>query len=222
MPTKNIKVAIADDHTMFRKTLASAVNDFKGIRVMLEAEDGKDLLQKLKENPCDVVLMDIEMPNMDGIEATARVTEEYPDMRIIVISQYDEYGLMESMIMAGANGYLLKTDDPEVIEEAIHSVVDKGLYFNETLGKGLFYSIAKKRIQKLEKLKEELTAIETDTLKLICRQYSTIEIANELNKSKRTVEGYRSELLSKTGSKNSAGLALYAIKNGIVKLDEVI
>ena len=154
MPARNIKVAIADDHNMFRKGMMSLLKDYKGMKVVIEAGNGKELLAALKYTPCDVVLMDIEMPEMDGIEATERALSRYPELKVLVMSQYDEQNLILHVVDKGAHGYLLKTADPEEVEQAIRNVMTNGYHNSEVLTKALFNKEKNKKQQKALKGKK--------------------------------------------------------------------
>ena len=215
MPARNIKVALAEDHKAVRKGFVSLLKDFKGIKVVLEAGNGKELLAALKHTPCDIVLMDVSMPEMDGFDATEQLSEQYPDIKVIALSQYDDGGVVKLMIQLGVRSFLLKTADPEEVEKAIHSVMENGWYLNELMSKGMRYITNSSMRGK--KPKESVTGIEMEVLKLICLKYKTQEMADKLCRSKRTVESIRSSLLRKTASKNAVGLVLYAIDIGLLK-----
>lgn len=216
MPARNIKVAIADDHDLFRKGKVALLKDFKGIKVVLEAGNGKELLAALEHTPCDIVLMDVRMPEMDGYDATELLTEKYPDIRVIALSQYDDGGVVKLMIKLGVRSFLLKTADPADVEKAIRSVMENGWYINELMSKGIRY-LSKSNKRGKTPAEESITAIEMEVLKLICQKYKTKEIAEKLFRSIRTIESIRSSLLVKTASKNVVGLVLYAIDIGLLK-----
>ena len=216
MPARNIKVAIADDHNMFRKGMMSLLKDYKGMKVVIEAGNGKELLAALKYTPCDVVLMDIEMPEMDGIEATERALSRYPELKVLVMSQYDEQNLILHVVDKGAHGYLLKTADPEEVEQAIRNVMTNGYHNSEVLTKALFNKEKNKKQQKaLKGKKVKLSVRELEVLKFIIKGLTTVKIAKKLFLSTRTIETHRSALLKKTGSLNVAELVAYAIRNGL-------
>lgn len=218
MPARNIKVAITDDHQMFRKGMVSLVKDIKGIKVVLEAGNGKELLAVLKHTPCDVVLMDIEMPEMDGIEATERVLSRYPDLKVLVMSQYDEQNLILHLVDKGAHGYLLKNADPEETEQAIRNVMTHGCHYNEILNKALFNRKKNKKQQKaLKGKKVKLSVREQEVLQFVLKGLTTPKIAKKLFVSERTIESHRTALLQKTASGNTVELVTYAIRNGLVE-----
>lgn len=209
-----IKVAIADDHALFRKGLISLMHDFDDLEIVFEAEDGKDLMGKLKQAAPDVILMDLEMPHMDGIEATKKIIKEYPDVKIIILSMHDEEKYIIHLIEAGASGYLLKSAPPEEVEGAIKSVVDKGHFLNDHTSKVMMDHLKfKHQSPKNVKLGVDISKREKDVLQLICHEMTTPEIADHLCISTRTVEWHRQNLLDKTGAKNTAGLVVFAIKH---------
>ena len=202
---------------MVRKGFVSLLNDFKGMKIVLEAGNGKELLTALKHTPCDVVLMDIEMPEMDGIVATKRALSRYPELKVLVLSQYDEQNLILHMVDKGAHGYLLKTADPEELEKAIRNVMTNGYHNSEVLTKALFNKEKNKKQQKALKGKNaDISVRELEVLKLLCRGSTTPEIADKLFRGTRTIETHRMALLKKTKSSNVAELVAYAIRNGLV------
>lgn len=208
-----IKLIIADDHIIFRKGLRTILNELDEIKVVGEASNGNELLDQLKHQPADVVLMDIRMPVMDGIEATRKVMEKYPDVRVIALTMHEEIGYFNQMVEAGACGFLLKKTNRDELQKAINMVMEGENYFSEE-----FISQART----LNKLRPksaaiELTEREEEVLNLICKGYSNAEIGKYLGVSIRTVDGHRARLLEKTGAKNSPHLVMFAIKNGLIK-----
>lgn len=216
-----IKLAIADDQVLFRKGLASITGDFDIVDSIVEANNGRELIELLQTFKPEVILMDLKMPEMDGIEATKIIRNEYPEIKIIVLSMYDDDKFILHLLELGANGYLLKNADPEEVEEAIEAVVKGGYYFNDYVTKvmhnGLFSK--KEKIKPSLNSKVNLTPREMEVLELICKEYTNAEIAEQLFLSARTIEGYRNKLLDKLGSRNTAGLVAFAIKNKLVTLD---
>ncbi|MCB0628318.1 MAG: response regulator transcription factor [Lewinella sp.] len=220
MPT--IKLAIADDQILFLKGLRLLIRSFENVELIIEASNGKELIEAIALNQPDVILMDLRMPVMDGLEATEKIRELYPDIRIILLTMYDEERLINHMMKVGANGYLLKNEEPEVLKTAIQTVYEKEFYFNEYVSKALLKGIQKKhqpvRPWKIQD-NLQLTQREMEVLNLICREFTSGEIAEQLFISIRTVENHRNSLLSKTGVRNTAGLIIYAIRNKLVELD---
>jgi DNA-binding NarL/FixJ family response regulator len=219
---ETISVAIADDHLLFCKGLVNIINSFSGMEVILEAENGKHLVDQLAvcKNKPDVILMDLKMPVMGGIEASKIIQELHPDIKIIVLSMFDEDQYILNMMSSGVNGYLLKDTEPEELAKAIKMVFTSGYYFSEhviqVMHKGL--------INKAHSLPEtDAPAVnfsdrERQILELICNENTTKEIADKIFLSPRTIEGYRKSMLEKTGTKNTAGLVIFAIKNHLIDL----
>lgn len=211
----NIRIIIADDHQLFRNGLKILLDAFEGFSVVGEAGNGQDLIKIIKETPCDIILMDIDMPVMDGIEATRRVLEIEPDIHIIAVSMYGEEDYYDKMVDAGAKGFLLKDSDINEVKEAIINVFNGGNYFSQEL---LYNVIQKIKTRENETKMANLSKRETEILYKICEGLSNQEIADTLFISKRTVDKHRANLLSKTNSKNTASLILYAIKNKIIEI----
>lgn len=213
-----IKVAIADDHTLFRDGMVRIVNDFENMRVIYEAEDGKELLARMKEQLPDIVLMDLEMPEMDGMEATAIITEKYPVVKVIALTQYKEEQLILHTLEQGASAYLLKTAKPEEVEFVIYKVLEKGYYHSEEVANALQNNISPKIKSKTGlNLEEELTARELEMLPHIAKGYTSDKIGGKICLSKNTVNNYRKSLLKKTGCANTAELIAWAAKNGLIE-----
>ena len=213
-----IRVMIADDHRLFRTGMVAVLKEIKGITVINEAGNGKELLTKLIHEQPDVILMDIKMPEMDGIEATEIVIDRYPDVKVIMLTMHDDEQFITHMVDLGAHGYLLKNADVTELELAIHKVMKQGYYFNDKVSEVLLTSLIGKKA-KMDKKKKNglnLSKREHEVLQLICEGFTNSEIAEKLFLSTRTVEGYRYKLCDKVGVKNTAGLVRYAIKNGLV------
>jgi len=211
-----IKVAIADDHALFRKGMAALIRDFDGMRLIIEAGNGKELLKMMKKKKPDIVLMDLEMPVMDGMDATAEIARRYPDVKVIALSQYDEYNLIAYLMKNGASSYLLKTADPEEVEDAIWTVMEKGFYYNEMVSKAMHVGLTdKKTVKPSLDYSCEFTDIDLRVLKLVCKGHTSTEIAKRISLSKHTVDKYRKSLMDKTSCTNTAELVSWAIKRGL-------
>lgn len=208
---KIIRVAIADDHIIFRKGLATILNEISMVKVVAETSNGYELLDYLKTGTADVVLMDIKMPGMDGIVATRRVSENYPDISVIALTMHEEIGYFNEMIEAGARGFLLKKTTQDQLEEAITAVFRGENYFAEEFAISVGKTISSPRV------KIVLTNREKEILDYICKGLSNSEISKKLGLSQRTIDGHRARLFDKTGAKNAPNLVLFAIKNGLVK-----
>ncbi|MEZ4828319.1 MAG: response regulator transcription factor [Bacteroidia bacterium] len=211
----HIRIGIVDDHTLFRNGMKALIEDMEGIEIVLEANHGNELLGKLRDNQPDVILMDIEMPVLNGLDATKAVKQNYPDIKTIALSTHDDDNFILAMIQEGACGYLLKTSEEDEVELAIKMVMEKGFYFNDRVSVALVKTFTQQsQINSKPKESIDLSERETKVLKMICEELTTSEIADKLNLGKRTVDGHRLDLLRKTGSKNTAGLVIFAIKNG--------
>ena len=206
-----ISVVITDDHIIFRKGLATILNEIANVKVVAEASNGHELLDYLKKGNADVILMDIKMPGMDGIEATKKISETYPDISVIALTMHEEIGYFNKMIEAGAKGFLLKKTNQEQLEQAITAVSRGENYFAEEFALTVSKSVSSSR------LNINLSGREKEILEFICKGYSNSEIAKKLGISQRTIDGHRARLFDKTGAKNAPNLVMFAIKHGLVK-----
>ena len=216
----HITVAIAHDHKIFRSGVINTLVPYENISFVFEADDGLHLLQSMETQQPDVILMDLKMPHMDGIEATVKVKEKYPDVKIIILTMYEDDNFIVHLVENGANAYLLKNAEPEEIYEAICTTFEKGFYFNENVNLALLKKVLHKNKQQFKPtLKNEiqLNDREQEVLKLICNELTTQEISEQIFLSPRTVEGIRQKLLEKINVKNSVGLVLYAFRNGLIE-----
>ncbi|OFY61888.1 MAG: DNA-binding response regulator [Bacteroidetes bacterium RBG_13_43_22] len=212
---EKIRIIIADDHQLFRNGLKILLNSFPEFEVSGEASNGEEFLKLLKTSPADIALMDINMPEMDGIEATRRGLKIYPGINIIALSMYGEEEYYYKMVDAGAKGFLLKDSDISEVKEAILTVIKGGSYFSQEL---LYHVIQKIKHRELESKTANLSKREKEVLLKICEGLSNQEIADTLFISKRTVDKHRANLLGKTNSKNTASLILFAIRNKLIEI----
>ncbi len=211
-----IKIAIADDYKIFRDGLKVGLGTEDNFEVMLEADNGEDLLAALPQSMPDVVIMDLKMPIMDGMEATKQIRKLYPDLKVLVVTMYDDDKFIIHLMEIGANGYLLKNAEPEEISKAIYCVTENGYYFNDLVNKALLKKLViKNQIKPSFNQDIELTERELEVLKMICEEKTATEIAKEIFLSPRSVEGIRQRLIEKVGVRNMAGLVMFAVKNGI-------
>jgi DNA-binding NarL/FixJ family response regulator len=216
--TKKIKLLIADDHEIFRDGFKLMLSKFSDIQLIGEAENGKKLLELAKKFKPDVVITDIKMPVMDGIEATQKIIELFPQIGIIGLSMFDEDDLIVDMLEAGARGFLIKNAGKYEITEAIRTVYSGDPYYCKTTSNKLSKRIAKSHFnpfKKNDKLEDEFSHRDREIIYLICREYTNKEIADKLFLSIRTVEGYRLKIQEKMNVKNTVGLVIYAVKNGL-------
>lgn len=212
---EKIRIAIADDHQLFRNGLKILLGAFPGFEVVAEASNGNELLKQLSLSKADIILMDISMPEKDGIEATAEVSKLYPYTKVVALSMYGEEEYYYSIVDAGAKGFILKDSDINEVKEAIETVYKGGNYFSQEL---LYHVIRKMKNREQEVKSSSLSKREKEILLKICEGLSNHEIAETLFISKRTVDKHRANLLAKTNSKNTASLILYAIKNKLIEI----
>ena len=218
MTADQIKVAIADDHKIFRDGIKMALKDKEYLRIIWEAEDGKDLMHKLKIKLPDVVLMDIRMPEVDGINAISLIRKEYEDLKIIVLTMYDDQEMITKMMEMGANAYLTKTTDPEEIYKAILTCMNDDFYFNELVNKAVLLKLQhKKRVRQFYPNPVKFSEKELRILKLISDDKTTEEISKEVFLSPRTIETIRQNMKQKVGVKTIAGLVMYAMRNKLLE-----
>ena len=210
---KKYKVHLVDDHKLFREGLKLLLENLDYIEKVNESSNGEDFLQSIQAGIPDIVFMDIEMPVKDGITATAEAVKLFPSLNIIALSMYGDENYYTSMINAGAKGFMLKNSGMQDIENAMHNVIAGNNYFSPEILNRLINGFGKK---KNTNCSEELSEREQEVLFHICKGFSNQEIAQKLFLSKRTVDKHRENLLSKTNSKNTAGLVMYAVKNNIV------
>ncbi len=219
MEEKKINVIITDDHKLFRKGIIALLDDFDFIGETNEASNGAELLAllaKIKTLP-DVILLDIRMPVMDGVEAHKNIRKLYPEIKVIILTMEDDEQYILHLISEGVNGYLLKNADPDEMEKAILKVVENGYYFSENISTLVIKGMVKKDLTEVSP-NVDFNERELQILEFICKEFTAGEIAEKLNLSVRTVEGYRQKLIDKAGVKNVAGLVIFAVKNNLFPL----
>ena len=214
--TETIEIALVDDHVLIRAGLSQIINKNEGLKVVLEASNGAEMLALLKETRVDVALLDIDMPVLDGKATLELLLKNHPNIKVIMLTVHQHDSFIVNMMEAGAHGYLLKDTEPEEVILAIRTVMDDGLYFNDRVSRALLGKLSKPQSVHIELIGNSLNQRELDILALICKEKTTREIGDELFLSPKTIEGYRKSLLEKTGAKNVAGLVLYAIKHGLI------
>lgn len=215
-----IRIAIVDDHEVYRDGIKLLLSDQPGMEVVAEAENGRQLLQLLATREVDVVLADIMMPVMDGIALTRCLGEQHPAISVIALSMFNEDNLIVDMLEAGARGYLVKNARKAEILEAITTVNGHRPYYCRSTSQKLTRLIAASRFNPYERADQpSFSEKEIQVMRLICQELNNKEIGDRLYLSVRTVEGYRTRLFEKTGAHTGVGLAIYAIKHGIFKID---
>lgn len=217
-----IQVALADDEALFRKGMKLLLEDYEGISVMLEAQDGAQLLQLLQQAHTlpDVLLLDMKMPNLNGVDTAKALQEHFPSIKIIVLSTYFSKAFIVNMIELGAGSYLPKNANPDEVVATIREVYNNGFSYNQAVLEVIRDNMLQKSKPKIPlSFGVEITSREKEILQLICEEYTTGEIAEKLFISPRTVDGHRNNLLEKLGCKNVAGLVVYAIQHQLVKIN---
>ena len=208
-----VKIIIVDDHLIFRKGLNTILNELENVKVVGEAGNGHELLELLKKQDADLIFVDIKMPVMDGIEATRKVLQKFPEIKVIALTMFDEIGYFNEITDAGAMGFLLKKTTREELGNAIEQVMAGESYFSAE-----FMNSINKYMQPRKAPDISLTDREREVLKLICKGWANPEIARHLCLSQRTIDGHRAKLFEKTGAKNAPNLVMYALKHGLVKV----
>jgi len=217
MTAQQIKVSIADDHKIFRDGIKMALKDRDYLKILWEAEDGKDLMHKLKLKQPDVLLMDIRMPEIDGVNAIGILRKEYEDIKIIVLTMYDDQEMITKMMEMGANAYLTKTTDPDEIYQAIITCMNDDFYFNDLVNKAVLLKLQhKKAVKQFYPNPVKFSEKEIRILKCIAEDKTTEEISKEVFLSPRTIETIRQNMKQKVGAKTIAGLVMYAMRNKLL------
>ncbi len=220
MEAKTTRISLVDDHKMFREGLKFVLSDIENTEVVSESSNGAEFLQEIDEIRPDLVLMDISMPVLNGIETTKEVIRRYPDMKIIALSMFGDEEYYSKMIQAGAKGFIIKESGSEELEKAVREVAAGGTYFSQKLLQNIILSYSGVGSQEPKEEAITLTRRESEVLRLICSGFTNAEIAEKLNLSLRTVEGHRSKLINRTGVKNSIQLVLYVFRHKLFDLGD--
>lgn len=214
---EKIKIAIADDYAIIRDGLKVGLARDENFEVLFEAESGDELIKGVAKTLVDVVLLDLKMPGMDGMEAAGVLRQQFPTVKIIVMTMYDDEKFIIHLMEKGANGYLLKNADSAEIRKAIYAVHETGYYFNDLVNKALLRKLTVKgNVKPTFRQDISFTERELQVLHLICEEKTNAEIGQSIFLSPRSVEGIRQRLIEKVGVRNTAGLVLFAVKNGLV------
>ncbi len=212
-----IKFAIADDHKIFRDGIKMALNGKPHLKLVWEAEDGKDMMHKLTIKKPDLLLLDIRMPELDGINALQLIRKEYDELRIVVLSMYDDKEMVSKMMEMGANAYLTKTTDPNEIYEAILACMNEDFYFNDLVNQAVLLKLNhKKSIRQFYPNPIKFSEKEIQILKLLAEDKTTEEISKLVFLSPRTIETIRQNMKNKVGAKTIAGLIVYGMRNKLL------
>jgi DNA-binding NarL/FixJ family response regulator len=217
MLQETIKVAIADDHRIFRKGVIHSMRPYTNIQFIMEADNGEDLIQKIPEALPDVVLCDLKMPVKDGIDATKVITRNFPNIRVLILTMYEDERFVSHLMDCGAAGYLLKSTDPTEIRKAVMDVMRTGFYLNPFVNRVLIKkNYSKQKFNPSLTSEVVLTEREKEVLTLVCMEFTATEIAGKMSISARTVEAIKDRLMERFGVKNSVGLVFYAMKNHLI------
>jgi len=215
-PNRKIKVAIADDHTLLRNALARLVNSFDGYTVLMEADNGKDLRNKIMQHIVpDVVLLDVNMPEMDGFETTQWLRKNHPYIKILALSMLSDEKTIIKMFRLGATGYLLKNTDPDELKKALDAVINKNVYLSEYVSAKLVSGLHMDHDERSNPIL--LNEREKDFLRWVCTELTYKDIAEKMNLSPRTVDDYRQSLFTKLNVHSRVGLVMFAIRNQIAE-----
>jgi DNA-binding NarL/FixJ family response regulator len=210
---QKFRVYIADDHTLFRKAMVNLLQTFEGVSEVKDAENGKELLTLIKYEVPDIAIVDLQMPVMDGAETCENIISKYPGVKIIILTMHDSDKYVLHMMEMGVHAFLLKNTEPDELEKALHSVVEKDFYHNEWV-----VSIMRKNVrsQRPNFNNDDLTDREKQIVQLVCRELSSKQIADKLSVSERTIENHRAAIMKKLSVKNTIGLVHYAYQSGIM------
>lgn len=212
----NIRIAIADDHEIVRDGVKLLLEDEPGFEIVWEANHGKEALTFCDKDQPDLVIMDITMPEMDGIQATKKIKDEHPGIKILALTMLNEDQHIRKMIKAGASGYILKSAGRDELVKAIKAIIDGKHYFSDGATQAILQELINPVVSKSKEPQNiHITDRELEVLKLIVNENTNQEIAEKLFVSVRTVDAHRRNLLQKTGAKNTAGLVKYAINNDL-------
>lgn len=220
MASNLIKIAIADDHKIFRDGIKMALSNKDNLKILWEAEDGRDMMHKIAIKMPDVLLMDIRMPEIDGINAIQILRKEYNSVKIIVLTMYDDHQMISRMMEMGANAYLTKTTDPEEIYEAILTCMNEDFYFNDLVNAAVMGKLMqKKSVRQIygDSLPITFSEKEIKILQLLSEDNTTEEISKQIFLSPRTVETIRQNMKSKVNAKTIGGLIMYAMRNKLIE-----
>lgn len=217
MTPEIINVAIADDHKIFRKGVILSMKPYNNIQFTLEAENGEELIKGIEKEQPDIVLMDLKMPVKDGIETTKYLNKHFPDIRILILTMFEDERFVGHLMDSGANGYLLKSTEPSEIRQGIMDVMKTGFYLNNFVNRVLIKkNYAKQKFNPNLSSEIVVSDREKEVLSLVCMEFTAQEIASQMDISPRTVEAIKDRLMERFGVKNSVGLVFFAMKNSLI------
>jgi len=212
----NIKVLLVDDHKIVRDGIKLMLEPQAGIDVVAEANNGSEVKGLLKNTPVDVIVMDINMPDMNGIATTKLVKDQHPHIKVLALTMSSDDSHIRQMVQAGASGYIMKSAGREELTKAIHEVMDGKHYFSDQATQSIMMDLVKNKGKSTTPDPIHITERELEVLQMIVKEHTNQEIAEKLYISPRTVDAHRRNLLQKTGARNTAGLVKYAFQHGLV------
>jgi len=216
-----LKIGITDDHALFRKSLKFLINSFENMEVKLEAEHGIDLLEKLKTTSIDVLLLDLQMPKMDGFETCKKLNELYPEIKILVLTHLEEQETIRRVLNLNIQGYFTKNTDPQELKGAILQLSNNGFYFEKNLTSIINFIKNNPKPKLKGEIKKLFSKREKQVLKLTIKENSGVEIADKLCISPKTVEQHKRNLMHKTDSKNFIGVIIFALVHNLVSIKNI-
>lgn len=218
-----LRVAIVEDHLLIRKSMVMLIDSFEGMKVVLDADNGESFLKQIATCPVDIVLLDIQMPVMNGYETCKHLLQVYPDVKVLIVSQLTTKQSIHKIMEIGAHGYFTKNSAPEQLEMAIRNLYEHGYYFGSELGSVLREAILwdKKYVKDKIITDNKLTDRELQIVGMMCKEMTSQEIAAQLFISVRSVEAHRRSIMEKTYSQNVIGVVLYVLKRGLISLEEL-
>ncbi len=215
MKESTISIMLVDDHQMFIDGIKALLRNETGIHIIAEANNGEDALRHLEQNKIDLIITDVSMPGMSGTQLAARIKHLYPDSKVLVLTMYNELHILEEILEAEAEGYILKNTSKKELLEAIQQIMDGGTFFSDSV-LGINQLLKSCYTEKENTTQKTLTDREVEVLQMICNELSSKQIAKKLFLSVRTIETHRKNMIRKTGSKSLVALIKYAYRNGIV------
>ncbi|MEQ9591732.1 MAG: response regulator transcription factor [Cyclobacteriaceae bacterium] len=213
---RGIDVCIVDDHNLFRKAMVRLVGGFSRVNEVSEAQHGKELLSVLGRKSPHVILLDLEMPVMNGVETAEQIIPKFPEVKVVVLTQHDSEKFMLHMLELGVHTFLLKNSNPEELEKAIYAVYDNDFYNNDLVSSVMRRSMALKSERPVFSRLAELTEREKEIFELICSEMSLKEIGQKLSISEKTIHTHKANVQAKLGVKNTVGMIKFAYHNGIL------
>lgn len=213
--SRSVNVLVTDDHTLFRKGTMKLIESFPEVAEVYEAENGEVALRQLDEKQIDVILLDLDMPVMNGWEAARRIIKKYPDCYIIVVSMNDSLSIISELIEIGVHSYLLKNAEPAEVQVAIRSVLENQFYYNHLVSKALRTKVTQ---QTNRTQTDHISAREEEIIALICEELTMKEIGERLFVSEQTIMSHRKNIMKKVNAKNTVGIVRYAMQSGIISL----